>query len=133
MATEITDTQLEYIDWRADPTRNGSKESWAADHGTTAATLRRWEKTPWFRQGLERRLAELNIEPERLQVVLDTLWREAKDGDVNAAKAYFAAIEDMRPKRTRIEDTSLVDLTDEELEEAWAEGMAHRQRQRALQ
>jgi hypothetical protein len=129
---ELTDTQLAYVEWRADPTREGSKIDWAAEHGTTAGNLRRWEKTPWYREALNARLAQLNIEPERLQQVLDALWREAKDGDVNAAKTYFAEIEKIRPTQRRVESADIADLSDEELQHAWDEGMASLARQRLL-
>lgn len=120
----LTPTMLEYLEWRSDPTREGSKEKFATDHHVSRSTLAAWERKPWFKEGLERRLAELNVSPDRIQTVLETLWREAKDGDVQAARQYLAAVEDMRPKRTRIEDTSVADLSDEELDAAWADGIA---------
>lgn len=128
---ELTDTQLAYIDWRADPARQGSKEKWAADNGVHVRTLGKWEKTPWFREALERKLAELNISPDRVQAVLDALWNDAKRGDATSARAYLAAIDDMRPPRPKMEDSSIASLSDEDLELAWAEGLAALKRARA--
>jgi hypothetical protein len=127
---ELTDAQLAYIDWRADPAREGSKDAWARDHDVHPRTLNKWEKTHWFREGLERRLTELNISPDRIQAVLDALWKDAARGDATSARAYLAAIDDMRPPRPKGEDRSIIALTDEELELAWAEGLAALKRAR---
>lgn len=133
MTKELTYTQLAYLEWRANPERQPpSKVRWGEENGVSTTTLRAWEKQPWFRQGLERRLAELNVEPDRVQEVLDALWREAKGGDVSAAREYFKAIEDLRPPRPTVEDVTVMNLTDDELEVAWEEGLAALKRQRAL-
>jgi hypothetical protein len=132
MPKELTDTQLEYVQWRAQPQGvRGTKKGWADDHGINERTLQRWESESWFRPALERELAKLNVEPDRIQVVLDALWKEAKGGDVQAAREYLKAVEELRPPRPSMEDASVASLTDEELELAWEEGMAALQRQRA--
>lgn len=121
---ELTEQQLEYVAWRADPHREGDKHSWARDHGVSRSTIYKWESKPWFRNALEKRLAELNIEPDRIQAVLERLWREAEGGDVQAAKLYFAEIERIRPAPPKREDHTIAELSDEELEIAWREGLA---------
>lgn len=133
MAHELTALQLEYVDWRAQPQQvRGTKQAWADEHGVHVRTLGSWENQPWFRPALERRLAELNVEPDRIQVILDALWKEAKGGDVQAAREYLRAIEDFRPPKPALEDASVASLSDEELELAWEEGLAALRRQRAL-
>jgi hypothetical protein len=123
---ELNPTQLAYVQWRADPERSGNKREWAKEHEISEGTLRRWDHEPWFRDALDRRLQELNVSPERMQVVLDALFREAKGGDTAAAKAYFQWIEQIMPKRVRIEDATIESLTDEELEAAFRDGLASR-------
>jgi hypothetical protein len=128
---ELTDTQLAFIEWRADPARQGTKQEWADTHDVNVRTLNKCEKTPWFREGLERRLTELNISPDRIQAVLDALWKDASRGDAASARAYLAAVDDMRPPRPKLEDNSIVSLSDEELELAWKDGLAALKRARA--
>lgn len=123
---ELTETQLAYVAWRADPERSGGKREWGKEHAVSDNTLRKWDHEPWFRDALDRRLQELNISPDRMQVILDRLHQEAKGGDVQAAKTYFQWVSELMPKRTRIEDTSIESLSDEELELAFREGLAER-------
>ena len=122
---ELTQTQLEFIDWRANPAREGSKQAWADSHGVSDDTLRRWEKTVWFREAMERRLAELNITPDRVQEVVNALWNAAvNDRDVTAMTKYMAYVESLQPSKKLVEDVRIEALTDEELEQAWSEGLA---------
>lgn len=123
---ELTQTQLDYIDWRANPERQGAKRAWAEEHGTSETTLQRWDKTAWFRDGLDKKLAQLNVSPDRMQAILDRLHNEAKGGDVAAAKAYMQWVSVMMPDRTRVEDVSIESLTDDELRLAFEEGLAAR-------
>lgn len=127
---ELSEKQLAYVEWRSNPHREGDKKEWAEANGISRTTIYNWEKAPWFRDALERRNADLNIAPDRIQEILDRLWREAKDGDTQAAKLYFAEIERIRPPAPTQEDRSIASLTDEELELAWAEGMAALKRSR---
>lgn len=121
---ELTQTQLEYIDWRANPQQDGSKTAWAAEHGVSDDTLRRWEKTVWFREAMERKLAEYNITPDRVQQIIDALHRAAVGGDTAAAMKYLQYVESLQPSRTLVEDVKIESLTDEELQQAWEEGLA---------
>lgn len=127
---EITDIQLAYIEWYADPARAGSKEKWAEDHGVHARTLNKWEKTPWFRDSLERYLLERAISPEHIFGVLEVLRKDAARGDVQSARAYMQEIDKIRPPRKQLEDASVASLSDEELELAWQEGLAALKRAR---
>lgn len=121
---ELTETQTAYVEWRADPGRQGSKEAWGADHGVSDDTLRRWEKTAWYRDAMDKLLAERNVNPERIQEVLDSLQREAARGDVSAARAYMDYVRDLQPARRLVEDVRIESLSDEQLEAAWRDGLA---------
>lgn len=121
---ELTDTQLAFIEWRADPARQGSQEQWAREHGVSSDTLRRWKKSAWFRDALDRLLVERNVDPERIQAVLDALQQGAARGDVSAARAYMDYVRDLQPARRVVEDVRVESLSDEELEAAWRDGLA---------
>lgn len=123
---ELTETQLAYVAWRADPERAGNKRDWGAAHKVSDNTLRKWDREPWFRDALDRKLVELNLSPDRMQVILDRLHKEASGGDVTAAKAYMAYATELMPKRTVIEDNAIESLSDAELEAAFRDGLAAR-------
>ena len=89
----LSPLQLEYIEWLCDPERRGSKVGWARDHG----------------------VAELNISPDRIQMVVDALHRAAAGGDTKAAQLYLQYVDRLQPKRVVIEDARVASLSDEEL------------------
>ena len=124
---ELTQTQLQYIEWRIDPSRDGTKKDWAAAHGISRDTLQRWDKETWFQHALERRLQELNINPDRVQDIVNALHREARGGNVAAAKLYLDYVRDLMPQRSHIEDRDVAAMSDEELEQAWKEATASAQ------
>lgn len=116
--TELTELQLEFIDWLLDPSKDkGSQDKWASEHGTTYRTLKNWKKTKLFTDEWEKRAAEAYGGMERLQSILDRLYETAtENGDVKAIQLYLQYVDRYTPKKKIItEGTSLEDLSDEDL------------------
>lgn len=119
---ELTPLQKEYVEWLIDPAPasvKGTKAQWARDHGVASSTLRLWQKHPAFRKEMEARAEDLNLDPERIQKVVDAIYRAATDEqrpDVNAAKLYLQYVERFIPKQIVVnEDRTFQGLSDEEL------------------
>lgn len=114
--------QESYLDWVARPSierQPPTKQAKALELNVDPSTLWQWEQTPWYREELERRLQNRNVGPERLQEVMDSLWKEAKSGDVSAAKLYLQYVQEMGGNQNRLEDRAVSEMTDEELQTAW--------------
>jgi len=111
----LSATQLEYIEWLVNPEREGSKTSFAADHGVAVKSMYNWMSDRWFNAAYEQRLAELNISPTRIQMVIDSLHNAAKNGDTKAASLYLQYVDRLSPKRVIIEDTRVSGMSDAEL------------------
>ena len=82
----------------------GIQKEWAALNGVHEDSLRRWKRDPRFRREWEARAAELNIHVERVQTVIDAVYREAAQGDVKAASLYLQYIDKFTPKCTLVVD-----------------------------
>lgn len=123
MTEELSASQLAYLEWFVSPNREGSKEGWAKAHATSYQTIRKWENTAWFRDAADRKLTELNVTPDRVQEMMESIHRAGKAGDVAAAKYYMEWVRSVRPA-AKLEEASIEALTDEELERAWREGLA---------
>ena len=109
----------ELLDWLLlGPERSPrTQREWAADHDIHEDSIRRIKKDTRFIKEWDRRAAELNINPERVQSVIDALWQQAAGGDVKAASLYLQYIDKFTPKRkVSVEDERDVALfSDEEL------------------
>lgn len=111
----LSAAQRDYIEWLCDPERDGSKAQWAKSRGLHPGTVYNWMQDRWFKAAYEQRLAELNIHPDRIQAVVDALWRAASGGDTKAASLYLQYVDRLQPKRVVIEDARVAALSDEEL------------------
>jgi hypothetical protein len=111
----LTEKQTAYIEWLCDPERKGPKAQWARENGVAVQTVYNWMNDRWFKAAYEQRLAELNIHPDRIQAVVDSLWSAAKNGDTKAASLYLQYVDRLQPKRVVIEDARVSSLSDEEL------------------
>ena len=89
----------------------------ALENGIHEDSLRRIKRDARFIKEWDRRAAELNINPERVQSVIDALWQRAADGDVKAASLYLQYIDKFTPKRkvAVAEDKDVVSMSDSEL------------------
>ena len=94
-----------------------TQREWARQNDIHEDSLRRIKRDPRFVKEWDRRAAELNINPERVQSVIDALWQRAADGDVKAASLYLQYIDKFTPKRkvAVAEDRDVAALSDIEL------------------
>ena len=94
-----------------------TQREWALENGIHEDSLRRIKRDARFIKEWDRRAAELNINPERVQSVIDALWQRAADGDVKAASLYLQYIDKFTPKRkvAVAEDRDVAALSDIEL------------------
>jgi hypothetical protein len=111
----MTETQLAYVEWRSNPKREGSKESWAKAHGVSTETLRRWDKSEWYRTAMEDRLHELHLGEDAQLEVMASIHQSAVNGDNQAQKLYVAMLERLAPMKARVDDGDLAGKTTEEL------------------
>ena len=97
-----------------------TQREWAKQNDIHEDSLRRIKRDPRFVKEWERRAAELNINPERVQSVIDALWQRAADGDVKAASLYLQYIDKFTPKRrvAVTEDRDVASMSDNELADA---------------
>ena len=94
-----------------------TQRDWASDNDIHEDSVRRIKRDHRFIKEWDRRAAELNINPERVQSVIDALWHQASDGDVKAASLYLQYIEKFTPKRKLVVDDErdIASFSDEEL------------------
>tara|TARA_A100001391_G_C4958666_1_gene249280 strand:+ start:226 stop:684 length:459 start_codon:yes stop_codon:yes gene_type:complete len=97
-----------------------TQREWAKQNDIHEDSLRRIKRDPRFVKEWDRRAAELNINPERVQSVIDALWQRAADGDVKAASLYLQYIDKFTPKRkvAVTEDRDVASMSDNELADA---------------
>lgn len=129
----VSDLQAEFIDWMLDPEKVGSQNDWAKAHGVAPSTLSAWKKKDRiFRTEWERRAAELNISPDRIQDIVNVLFGKARDGDVKAIELYLRFTEKYTPKvdLSKPSETSLSEMSDAELQEAMQMEWTNRQNKR---
>ncbi len=112
----------EFLEWLLlGPERDPqTQREWARENDIHEDSLRRIKRDQRFVKEWDRRAAELNINPERVQSVIDALWQQAAAGDVKAASLYLQYIDKFTPKRkVAVEDDRDVALfSDEELASA---------------
>ena len=118
----MPDHWLRLLDWLLQgPEREPyTQREWARQNDLHEDSVRRIKKDPRFIKEWDRRAAELNINPERVQSVIDALWQRAADGDVKAASLYLQYIDKFTPKRrvAVTEDRDVASMSDNELADA---------------
>jgi len=92
-----------------------TQKEWAVENDVHQDSLRRWKRDPRFRKEWEARAAELNVHVERVQSVIDAVYREAAGGDVKAASLYLQYVDRFTPKRQIIVDDDAASLSDDAL------------------
>lgn len=110
--------QREYLEWFIDPERfPRTQKDWCDQHEVDESTVRRWRKDKRFQAELAKAYTVVNLSPERVQEVIDSMHRKAVlEGDVKAAQTYLQYIGRFEPpKRVVIEDKGVEGLSDEEL------------------
>ena len=112
----------DFLDWllRGPERQPRTQRECAADNDMHEDSLRRIKRDPRFIKEWDSRAAELNINPERVQSVIDSLWQRASDGDVKAANLYLQYIEKFTPRRKVVVDDErdIAGFSDEELASA---------------
>lgn len=106
-----------FIDWYVDPapkTVKGSQAQWCKERGLQESSVRRWKRDPRFKDALQARLDELNISPDRIQEVVDAMFKQATEGNTKAAELYLRFVERLQPPKVVVE-RSAAELSDEEL------------------
>lgn len=110
------------LDWLLQgPDRSPStQKAWAAETGIHEDSIRRIKRDPRFIREWDRRAAELNVNPERVQSVVDALWMRASAGDTKAASLYLQYVEKFTPKRRVVvdDDREASSMSDAELADA---------------
>lgn len=78
---------------------------------------RRWRENSRFKAEWERRANEKMTSTERVQRMVDVLYKAGEAGDVGAAREYLKYVERFLPQRRVVQsDTELSSLSDAELE-----------------
>lgn len=98
-----------------------TQEEMAKKLGVDTTTMRRWQKKPLFVEVWKKRVEELQGSPERTQVLLDTLYDRALEGDIKSAQLYLQATNRLAPQQVNVTTHSNAsELSDSELEQLLA-------------
>ena len=114
----MPDTWKELLTWLLQgPERSPrTQREWAAQNGIHEDSVRRIKRDPRFLKEWDQKAAELNINPERVQSVVDALWQRASSGDVKAASLYLQYIDKFTPTRKiTTDERDVSSLSDAEL------------------
>ena len=119
----------ELLEWflRGPEREPRTQREWAASHDIHEDSLRRIKRDNRFIKEWDSRTAYLNINPERVQSVIDSLWQRASDGDVKAASLYLQYIEKFTPRRRVVveDERDIAGFSDEELASALEAEVRH--------
>jgi hypothetical protein len=121
----LSEKQQALLDYLLDPrstTEKGTQRELAERLGCHYTNFTKWKKDPEFREEWDRRLAEHNVSPDRVQRVLDALYAVATEGGlrdrVGAARLYLEVVGKYTPKQEQLETKriSVSALSDAELD-----------------
>jgi hypothetical protein len=128
--SKLEDVQERLLDWLTTPVRDrepSRRVDLAEALGISAATLRRYEAMPALQVELKKRLAKMNVNPERTQSIIDEWYRMSTDMDLSpkdrlaAGQTYMRYIGQFEPSNRKNvigeAETPIEDLTDEQLAE----------------
>lgn len=111
---------IEYVEWLVIPEsmrQPATKQAWADEHGVNRRTLNEWERDDRVKWAIRDRADALNMSPERVQEVMNALYRKAASGDVQAAKLYMDHVDKIMPREPAGGGGGYEDMTDQELAE----------------
>lgn len=117
-AVNLSEAQDQFIEWLVDPNRVGSQNDFARKLGVNPGTLSKWKKDGPFKEKWEKRLLDLNVSPDRIQQVVESLFVNAVGSgpqSVKAAELYLRFVDRFTPKEIHETRGSARDLSDEEL------------------
>lgn len=118
----LSPDQSKFLDWLIEPSQTRlpkTQTEFAREIHANERTLRDWKKLPEFREAWDRRLADINVSPDRIQDVINSVWSHACRGNMKAAELYLKYIDRFRDVREVITTTSVEEMDDDELEEAY--------------
>jgi hypothetical protein len=114
----ISQNERDFIEWLVTPEAERQPryaKEWAAERGVHEKTPQAWKRDRWFRAAWDMRLQQLNINPDRVQKLVDAIYDKALKGDVQAQKLYLEYAKGFMPQQ-RIEVVRPAsELSDEEL------------------
>lgn len=118
----------DFVQWLVRPLWDRTPKS-QADYGRAnnvrPEQLSNWKRDPRVKKRIQELCDELNLSTERIQQVLNSVFRAATEGDMKAATLYLQHADRLAPRRVVIEDQRLSSMSDDELKaELAAAGMA---------
>jgi len=136
----LTPKQKAFLEWLCTPRElrdPPQQKAWAAANQVDPMVVTAWKKDIKFREHWDRRLTELQIDPERIDLVMEALYQRAVAGSEKAIQMYLQVVREFRPSRASIEDSEgdvvLASLSDDELAAMIAEAAdQERERRSAL-
>lgn len=114
----LTERQALFVDWLVTPEWERdpkTQKEWALLNGVAQETPSHWKREERVRRAIEKRADDVNLSPERIQDIINAVYRAAQAGDMKAAQLYLQHADKLKPKRIVIEDSRLADMSDEEL------------------
>jgi hypothetical protein len=117
----MPELQKEFMEWLVNPLRvPATQVEWASLHDIEDRTVRRWKADPRFVKEWRAKAAEMNVSPERIQAVVDNMWKIAAQGTgpaaVKAGETYLKFVQLFIPtSKVVVADESLDKLSDEDL------------------
>lgn len=116
----MPELQSEFLDWLLtlpEDREHKTATLWANAHDVGPVAVRNWKKDDRFIAEWTRRAHKKNISVDRVQNVLDALYRAAVGDrpDVNAATRWLGYIEKLMPPQRAERDPDISDLSDDEL------------------
>ena len=124
MRRSVNEKQSLYIDWlisMPEKRKPTTRKGWAAEHGVSAYTLKRWESDVTFKREWDRRLNEIGFSPENHAKVMNALLKVARDDEtasVTAMKLWTERYDKMKPPeddKPAEKAPSVSDLSDNDL------------------
>jgi hypothetical protein len=116
----VPDYVQDWINWLLTPKAERrddqqTLEAYCITQNINPDTTRSWRQRNRVRQAINRTADELNLSTERIQRVIDAMFKEAEKGDTKAAALVLQYADKLQPKRIIIEDRTLGGMSDEEL------------------
>lgn len=128
---EMPENKARFLEWLTTPPEKrepSSQQALAKEMDLHPQTLTNWKQDPTFRQEWDRALAAMNIRPDRVQEVVESLHKQAVRGDTKAAQLYLTMVEKISPPKIIFEEKGVQAMSDEELDAALEAKLAERGR-----
>lgn len=118
----LSPKQKLFLEWLVTPPdlrSPSTQREWCAQNHVATKTATHWRKDPEFRRAWDARLTELQIDPERIDQIMQALYAKASAGSEKAISMYLDVVREFRPPPEvdpRELRGELTDLSDEDLE-----------------